>query len=131
MWLMSLDKATLDRDLISSVYKCVNDCYSYKFKNDAMAILKTEFFRKLKPRLQRECLDRIFKNFYDKLMYPFENCDDGFKREVISKCEIRYYQNESMNTLEKDKVYEEWPMKPKLPELIRAGLKSEKVFFIL
>ena len=128
---MRLDKATLDRDLISSVYKCVNDFYSYKFKNDAMAITETNFFRKLKPRLQRECLDRIFKNFYEKLQYPFENCDDGFKREVISKCQIRYFQNESLNTLEKDKVYEEWPMRQNLPELIKAGQKSKKIFFIL
>ena len=88
---MKLDKATLDRDLISSVYKCVNNYYSYKFKNDAMAILKTDFFRKLKPRLQKECLDRIFKNFYEKLKFPFEDCEDGFKREVISNCEITYY----------------------------------------
>jgi hypothetical protein len=131
LWLMKLDKATLERDLISSVYKCVTDNYTFKFKNDAMIIQHTEFFQQLKPRLQKECLDRIFKNFYVKLKHPFENCDDGFKREVIAKCEFRYYQNENVNFDERDKMYEEWPMKPALPVFINAGQGSNKIYFIL
>ena len=38
LWLMKLDKATSDRDLISQVYTCVKDYYNSKFKFDAMTI---------------------------------------------------------------------------------------------
>jgi hypothetical protein len=44
LWLMKLDKATMDRDLITSIYRCVTENYTFKFKNDAMTIQETEFF---------------------------------------------------------------------------------------
>lgn len=94
---MKLDKSTTDRNLITSVYSFVKDFYNQKYKHDAMMIQRTDFFQKLKPRLQKECLDTIFKNYYDIFEYAFEECDDGFRREVIASCQFRYYPNEHDN----------------------------------
>jgi hypothetical protein len=53
---------------------------------DPMMIVQTEFYQKLKPQLQNQVLDIVFKNFYDLFSVTFENCDPNFRREVISNC---------------------------------------------
>ena len=48
-----------------------------------MAIQQHEFFNQLKPRLQNEVLDKIFKNYYNLFENIFSECEKRFVRKII------------------------------------------------
>lgn len=86
---MRLDKVLKDKILEPTIFVGVKDFYDTKLKYDAMDIQENEFFKQLKPRIQRELLDIVFEKFYEQFRYIFKEFDQedpSFKRDLFKKC---------------------------------------------
>lgn len=78
LWLIQLDKARKSVILSKSIFKEVRYFYAQHFKYDAIHVRETVFFDQLKPRLKKNVLDSIFKNFYSTFYNIFEGCGLDF-----------------------------------------------------
>ena len=85
-WLIKLGKAKAGTGsrLDSSIIRGTRKFFADQFRLDAMMVCETKFFKQLKPRLQNEILDCIYKQFYGTLEYAFLDCDKQFQRLMIS-----------------------------------------------
>lgn len=127
-----MDKTLKEKVLIPSIYVGVKDYFEQKYALDAMNIQNDQNFKILKPRLQRELLDIVFQNFYQQfrtIFADFEGIDPTFKRDIFKNCDFSYYQNSFED--DEEFIEEEWPYRPLIPRIIKAGEYSSKVFFIL
>lgn len=130
---MRLDKVLKDKILEPSIYVGVKDFFDAKLKYDAMDIQEVEFFKQLKPRLQKELLDIVFARFYEQFRYIFEEFDSedpSFKRDLFKKCQFTYCQNFIDDELDINKT-KEWPDIDFKPVVIEANQMSTKVYFVL
>ena len=48
-------------------------------------------FHQLKPRLQKQVFDKIFKHHYNLFSIIFSECEKGFVREIMSNAQYRFY----------------------------------------
>ena len=130
--MMKLEKAVKDNVLLPSIYIGVQDFFEKKYTLDAISVQKEEFFQQLKPRIQRNLLDLLFQNYYEKfkcIFEEFDRIDPNFKRDVFRNCEFTYCQN--LFSEDEDLIPNDWPHEPMVPEVIKAGKESKKVYFIL
>lgn len=93
-WLMALNRAS-KRKLPSEVIDGVQDFFNQKFKQDVMIVQKSEFFHLLKPNLQKRVIDLVFKGYYNKFHFIFENCDINFKRNILRNCTFGFVTQKS------------------------------------
>lgn len=118
--------------LLPSIYIGVQDFFEKKYTLDAISVQNEEFFKQLKPRIQRNLLDSLFQNYYEKFKWIFEEfdkIDPHFKRDLFSSCKFTYCQN--LFQEDEDLIPNDWPNEPMVPEVIKAGQISSKVYFIL
>lgn len=64
--------------------------FNNKYKIDAQSIQDTEIFQQLKPKLQRQVLDKIFLQFYKLFDVIFEDCESSFVRKIIQTAKFNY-----------------------------------------
>mgnify|MGYP006103605965 CR=1 FL=1 len=81
-----------EKHLPNSLCAAVRTFYNHKFRFDPMMVQRLEEFKMLKPRLQKEVLDFLFKNYYKSFKVIFQRTDKGFKREIISNSEYVFAQ---------------------------------------
>jgi len=87
-----------------------------------MMVCETDFFKRLKPRLQGEVLDCVYKQFYTTLEYAFLDCDHQFKRQIISHSRFHCY----LGSEQLEAGDENRPVK-----IVQEGKMSTDVHFIV
>jgi len=91
-WIIKMKKQMREKHLPNSLCAAVRTFYNHKFRFDPMMVQRLEEFKMLKPRLQKEVLDFLFKNYYKSFKVIFQRTDKGFKREIISNSEYVFAQ---------------------------------------
>lgn len=90
-------------------------------------VQNTPFFEQLKPRLKKQVLDAIFKNFYEIFRHIFEDCGNEFRREIFCNAKFTYLGQD----VEQEEENIEWIINDDLPVIEQSGKMPRNVYFIL
>ena len=77
--------------------------------------------------MQKLVLDQILKNFYQIFHHVFEDLDQDFQREVLSRANFRYLAQD----VEDEEDAPGWIKDEQLPIIEQSGRRSKYVYFVL
>lgn len=90
-WLINLNHAVRDRDVSAWTYSAIREFHSCNFYKNTDAILHTQLFQNLKPRMKKLVLDLIFKPYYKIFETALKGCQIEFMRMIFEHCQYEYY----------------------------------------
>lgn len=85
------------------------------------------FFDQLKPRLKKNVLDAIFKNFYSTFHSIFEGCGIEFQRQIFIRSKFTFYGQK----VQQEEDQNDWLKDDELPIIEHSDRKPKCVHFIL
>ena len=92
LWLIRLDKAVKQKVLMNDYFQHITKFHSSSWDKSLIRLKREELFQKLKPQMQYELIDYLFKEFFDAFKFFFEGLEHGFKRAVAKNVHFKVYE---------------------------------------
>jgi hypothetical protein len=84
VWILRIQKADeeilLPYELQRDIIRFEKDAFLFDFN---LIIENFQFYQKLNPQLQNKLITTLFDEFIAKFYHFFENCQNGFRNELI------------------------------------------------
>ena len=93
LWLIRLDKSVKQKVLLNEYFTHIQKFFSAQWDKNFHSLKNEEFFWKMKPQLQNELIDYLFKDFLDFFKFFFEGLQIGFRRAVLKNLKFKIYES--------------------------------------
>ena len=92
LWLIRLDKSVKQKVLMNEYFTHIQKFFSAQWDKNFHSLKSEEFFWKMKPQLQSELIDYLFKDYLDFFKFFFEGLQPGFRRAILKNLKFKIYE---------------------------------------
>lgn len=91
LWIVKLAKSNKEKAMAQDYYSQTDDYFMGMWDKDHFKLKSDPIFNQLKPKLQVELMDVIFKNIYSNFHIFFKDLEEGFRREIVRNMQFESY----------------------------------------